>query len=31
MTGRSVGTPVPRKEDTRLTTGRGRFLDDLDG
>jgi 2-furoyl-CoA dehydrogenase large subunit len=24
-----VGAPVPRKEDARLTTGRGRYLDDI--
>src|SRR5689334_11261510 len=30
---RSIGQPVPRKEDERLVTGRGRFSDDfsLDG
>jgi aerobic carbon-monoxide dehydrogenase large subunit len=30
---RSIGQPVPRKEDARLITGRGRFSDDfhLDG
>ena len=28
-TGRYVGAPVPRVEDPRLVTGRGRFLDDL--
>ena len=27
--GRWVGTALPRKEDARLTTGRGAFLDDL--
>src|SRR5262249_34661368 len=26
---RSIGKPVPRKEDARLTTGRGRFSDDF--
>lgn len=29
-TGRYVGAAVPRREDPRLVTGRGRFLDDID-
>ena len=30
---RSIGKPMPRKEDLRLLTGKGRFTDDfnLDG
>jgi carbon-monoxide dehydrogenase large subunit len=24
-----IGQPIPRKEDQRLTTGRGRFSDDM--
>ena len=26
---RAIGSPVPRKEDARLLTGRGRFSDDF--
>jgi len=26
---RFIGTPLPRKEDARLTTGAGRFSDDF--
>ena len=28
-TGRAVGTPVPRKEDRKLVTGNGQFIDNI--
>ena len=31
MTTKLFGEPIPRREDPRLVTGRGRFLDDLGG
>jgi aerobic carbon-monoxide dehydrogenase large subunit len=31
MTTRMIGAPIPRREDPRLVTGQGRYLDDIGG